>query len=57
MEFATLAHSFEQLEQTSSRRALITTLSELFRVIESPNEIEHVCYLLQGRVAPQSLCV
>src|SRR5437868_5977397 len=52
MEFATLAHYFEQLEQTSSRRALIATLSELFRSIGSPDDIEHVCYLLQGRVAP-----
>jgi DNA ligase 1 len=52
MDFATLARSFEQLEQTSSRRSLIATLSELFGVIESPDEIEHICYLLQGRVAP-----
>src|SRR5260221_7629077 len=27
-------------------------LSELFRLIESPDEIEKVCYLVQGRVAP-----
>jgi DNA ligase 1 len=52
LEFATLARYFEQLEQTSSRRALIATLSGLFRLIERPDEIEHVCYLLQGRIAP-----
>src|SRR6266576_3449255 len=52
LEFARLAHSFEKLEQTSSRLALIAILAELFRLIDSPDEIEKVCYLLQGRVAP-----
>jgi ATP-dependent DNA ligase len=52
LEFASLAHSFEKLEKTSSRLALIAILAELFRLIESPDEIEKVCYLLQGRVAP-----
>ena len=52
MEFAHLAHSFEKLEKTSSRLALIAILAELFRLIDSPDEIEKVCYLLQGRVAP-----
>jgi ATP-dependent DNA ligase len=52
LEFARLAHSFEKLEQTSSRLALIAILAELFRSIEHPDEIEKVCYLLQGRVAP-----
>ncbi len=52
MEFATLARYFEQLEQTSSRRALIATLSALFRLIERADEREHVCYLLQGRIVP-----
>ncbi len=52
MEFARLAHSFEKLEQSSSRLALIETLAELFRSIESPDEIAKVCYLVQGRVAP-----
>src|SRR5436305_14523816 len=27
-------------------------LAELFRLVESPDEIEKVCYLVQGRVAP-----
>src|SRR5579884_2139986 len=52
LEFANLAHYFERLEKTSSRLALIEILAELFRSIESPDEIEKVCYLLQGRVAP-----
>lgn len=52
MEFAKLSQYFEQLEQTTSRLALIAILSELFRSVESPDEIEKVCYLVQGRVAP-----
>ena len=52
MEFAALAHTFEELERTSSRLALIGLLTQLFRSIERPEEIEHVCYLVQGRVAP-----
>ena len=49
VEFAHLAHTFEKLEKTSSRLALIAILAELFRLIDSPDEIEKVCYLLQGR--------
>ena len=52
MEFATLAQYFEKLEKTSSRLTLIAILSELFRLVESPDEIEKVSYLVQGRVAP-----
>jgi len=52
VEFAVLAHTFEQLEQTSSRRSLIELLTNLFRTIEQPEEIARVCYLIQGRVAP-----
>src|SRR2546429_8274659 len=52
MEFAKLSQYFEKLEQTSSRLALIAILSELFRSIESPDEIEQICYLVQGRIAP-----
>jgi DNA ligase 1 len=52
VEFAILAHTFEELERTSSRLALIGLVTELFRSIERPDEIEKVCYLLQGRVAP-----
>ncbi len=52
MEFAGLAHTFEELEGTSSRLMLIELLTQLFRSIERPEEIEQVCYLVQGRVAP-----
>jgi DNA ligase-1 len=52
VEFASLAHTFEELERTSSRLTLIGLLTELFRSIERPDEIEQVCYLVQGRVAP-----
>ncbi len=52
MEFARLAHTFEELEGTSSRLTLIELLNQLFRSIERPEEIEQVCYLVQGRVAP-----
>jgi DNA ligase-1 len=52
VEFAGLAHTFEELERTSSRLTLIELLTQLFRSIERPEEIEQVCYLVQGRVAP-----
>ena len=52
MQFTTLANYFEQLETTSSRLALTRILADLLRSISDPDEIEHVCYLLQGRVAP-----
>src|SRR5215471_11543121 len=52
MEFANLARTFEELEGTSSRLTLIELLTQLFRTIERPQEIEQVCYLVQGRVAP-----
>src|SRR3981081_244625 len=52
LDFARLAHSFEKLGKTSSRLALITILSELFRSIERPDEIAKICYFVQGRVAP-----
>jgi DNA ligase-1 len=52
VEFARLAHTFEELEGTSSRLTLIELLTQLFRTIERPEEIEQVCYLVQGRVAP-----
>jgi len=52
VEFTALAHTFEDLERTSSRLALIELLTQLFRSIQRPEEIEQVCYLVQGRVAP-----
>lgn len=52
MEFAKLSQYFEKLEETSSRLSLIAILSELFSLIKTPDEIEKVCYLVQGRIAP-----
>ncbi|HEX8965518.1 MAG TPA: ATP-dependent DNA ligase [Patescibacteria group bacterium] len=52
MIFSTLAEYFEKLEATSSRLSLIQILSDLFKHIQSPEEIEEVCYLVQGRIAP-----
>jgi DNA ligase 1 len=52
MEFADLARTFEELERTSSRLSLIELVTQLFRSIERPEEIQQVCYLMQGRVAP-----
>jgi len=52
VEFASLAYTFEELERTSSRLTLIELLTQLFRSIKHPDEIEQVCYLVQGRVAP-----
>src|SRR5258708_12631946 len=52
VEFARVGQTLEDLEGTSSRLALIELLTQLFRSIERPEEIEQVCYLVQGRVAP-----
>src|SRR5438034_11026258 len=52
MEFTNLARTFEELERTSSRLTLIELVTRLFRSIELPEEMQQVCYLMQGRVAP-----
>ncbi len=52
MEFKTLSEFFEKLESTSSRLSLIEILSDLFKNIKTPDEIEKVSYLVQGRIAP-----
>lgn len=46
-----LAVFFQKLEQTSSRLAMTALLARLFRKA-GKGEIEKICYLLQGRVAP-----
>ena len=51
MQFSELARSFQQLEETSSRTALVQILAELFRATP-PDEIAPTTYLLQGRLAP-----
>lgn len=52
MTFAKLASYFEKLEATSSRLSLIDILSDLFKEVETSGEIEEICYLVQGRIAP-----
>lgn len=52
MNFSEFTNYLEKLEGTSSRLSLISILSDLFKQIESPEEIEKVCYLVQGRIAP-----
>lgn len=52
MIFSDLATYFEKLESTSSRLSLIDILSDLFKHIKTGEEIEKICYLVQGRVAP-----
>ena len=51
MRFGTLAEYFERLEVTTSRKALIQILAELFGKVDK-SEIERVVYLCQGRLAP-----
>ncbi len=51
MIFSQLTTYFEQLEQTSSRLALIDILAEVFKLTDATT-IDKVIYLAQGRVAP-----
>jgi DNA ligase-1 len=51
MQFSDLARSFQQLEATSSRTALVTILADLMRAAAA-EEIAPTTYLLQGRLAP-----
>lgn len=51
MLFSQLAQYFEKLEKTSSRLSLIDILANLFDEVKL-EEIGHVAYLIQGRVAP-----
>lgn len=51
MQFSQFAHYLDQLEETSSRLALIDILAELFSETDK-DEIDKIIYLMQGRVAP-----
>ncbi|MFH0979387.1 MAG: ATP-dependent DNA ligase [Candidatus Roizmanbacteria bacterium] len=51
MKFSELAIYFDKISQVSSRLEITRILAELFRKL-SPEEIEKVVYLLQGRVRP-----
>lgn len=51
MKIADLAPKISELEGTSSRTALMTQLSELFKQLQ-PDEIAPLLYMLMGRIAP-----
>ena len=52
MKFSELAQYFDKLDETSSRLALIDILSDLFKSVKTGEQLEKICYLVQGRVAP-----
>lgn len=52
MTFYNLSKYFKNLEETSSRLSLIDILSDLFKLVESADELEKITYLIQGRIAP-----
>ncbi|HSS61109.1 MAG TPA: ATP-dependent DNA ligase [Candidatus Limnocylindrales bacterium] len=51
MKFTELASSLDQMEATRSRNELVRILSEAYRAA-SPDELEPITYLIQGRLAP-----
>ncbi len=51
MQFAQLARFFDELERTSSRKALVQILAGIFASADA-GEVEKVAYLCQGRLVP-----
>ena len=51
MKFAELGQYLDRMEGTRSRNELVKFLSELYSKA-SPDEIEPLTYLIQGRLAP-----
>jgi DNA ligase 1 len=51
MTFAELSGYLDRLESTSSRNGLVKTLAELYTK-SSPDEIQPLTYLIQGRLVP-----
>lgn len=51
MYFQELAYYFQKLEATTLRNVMVEILADLFSKT-TPEEIEKICYLLQGRVVP-----
>ena len=51
MTFSELSGYLDRLESTSSRNALVKTLAELYTKA-SPDEIQPMTYLIQGRLVP-----
>lgn len=52
MKFSELAIYMQRIEETPSRNEMTEILSRLFAEAK-PDEVGGICYLLQGRVAPQ----
>lgn len=52
MRFSELAIYMQRIEETPSRNEMTEILSQLFKEAQ-PDDIGCICYLLQGRVAPQ----
>lgn len=51
MQFSHFSSFLQKLESTPSRNQMIEILADLFVVVDS-EEIDKICYLCQGRVAP-----
>lgn len=51
MRFARVAACFDQLEEISSRNAMLSVLADLFREA-APEEVDKIIYLAQGRLLP-----
>jgi DNA ligase-1 len=51
MKFAELSQYLDRMEGTRSRNELVKTLSEMYSTA-SPDEIQPLTYLIQGRLAP-----
>ena len=51
MRFSQLAQFLQKLEQTASRNTMTEILAELLKT-SSAQEVDKICYLTQGRVAP-----
>ena len=51
MQVSLLAKYLSRLESTSSRNEITSILADLFK-LASPEEIDKICYLISGRLAP-----
>ncbi len=52
MRFSELSEHLKELEETPSRNKITEILAEVFKKAEA-DEIDKICYLLLGRIAPQ----
>ena len=50
-KFIRIAEVFEQIEKLSSRNEMTDILASLFEEFD-PEEVQILCYLIKGRVAP-----